>query len=98
MAIEHGKMTEGRKEELLVKIQQIADNSTNAYAGVESDIKVNRDDVSGDIEVDLVVHYMASAENEDDRMNVSYAAAKSTIKNATLGQQAKACELLHQIV
>ena len=55
---------------------------------------MSRDEVSGDFEIDLVMHYMTTAVNEGDRMNVSYAAAKSTIKNVTIQHQVKATTLL----
>ena len=77
-------MTERSKDELLAKIKKVADNDATAYAGVESDIIVSRDNASGDIEIDLAVHYIVSDEDEGDKMNISYAAAKSFIKNATI--------------
>ena len=98
MAIRHGKMTEARKAELLAKVKKIADNDATAFAGVESDIKVTSDAASGDLMIDMVVHYMASDEDAGDRMNVSYAAAKCTIKNATIASQAKASELMTRII
>ena len=44
-----------------------------------------KDEESGSIVVDMVAHYMVSDEDLPDQMNVSYAATKSIIKNATLG-------------
>ena len=98
LAIRHGKMTEARKAELLAKVKKIADNDATAFAGVESDIKVTSDAASGDLMIDMVVHYMASDEDAADRMNVGYAAAYCTIKNATKASQAKASELLTRII
>ena len=41
---------------------------------------------------------MKTDENDQDRMNISYAAAKSTIKNATIQQQEKASQLMFKII
>ena len=91
-------MTERRKEELLAKIKKVADNDATAFAGVESDIQVSRDNQSGDIEIDLAVHFIVSDEDESDKMNVSYSACKSYIKNATIEQQERACVLMNRII
>ena len=91
-------MTERTKDELLAKIKKVADNDATAFAGVESDIIVNRDNASGDIEIDLSVHFIVSDEDEADKMNISYATAKSFIKNATIEQQEKACVLMNRII
>ena len=98
MQIRHGKMTEARKAELLAKIKKIADNDATAFAGVESDIAVTSDQANGNLTIDMVVHHMASNEDEGDRMNVSYAAAKCTITNATAATQAKASDLMTRII
>ena len=91
-------MTQARKDELLAKIRKIADNDATAFAGVESDIRVTSDAASGDLMIDMVVHYMASDRDAADRMNVSYAAANCTIKNATVQSQAKASDLMTRII
>ena len=91
-------MTERTKDELLAKIKKVADNDATAFAGVESDIIVNRDNASGDIEIDMSVHFIVSDEDEGDKMNISYATAKSFIKNATIAQQEKACVLMNRII
>ena len=83
LAIKHGKMTEERKQELIAKIERVANNDITVFSGVDSDIKVKKDDTNGEIVIDMVVHYMLSDENDADRMNLSYAACKATIKNAT---------------
>ena len=76
-------MTEERKDELLEKILKVVNNDTTAFAGVERDIRVVKDSKSGDIVIDMVAHFIKTDENEPDRMNVSYACAKSVIKNAS---------------
>ena len=45
---------------------------------------MDKDDENGSIVIDMVAHFMVSDEDLPDQMNVSYAAAKSIIKNATL--------------
>ena len=47
LAVRHGKMTEGRKGELLDKIAKVASNDVTAFAGTESDIKVSKNDDKG---------------------------------------------------
>ena len=98
MAVRHGKMTQERKEQLLEKIIKVASNDVTAFAGTESDIKVSKNEENGDIVIDLVAHFMKTDENDQDRMNISYAAAKSTIKNATIQQQEKASQLMFKII
>ena len=49
-------MTEERKEELLAKITRVASNDLSVYDGIESDIKLSKNDQNGDITIDLVVH------------------------------------------
>ena len=83
MAIRHGKMTEERKSELLAKIERIASNDITVFAGIEHDVKIEKNDENGTIVIDLVAHIMKSDENEPDKMNVSYAAAYCSLKNAT---------------
>ena len=53
------------------------------FAGVEHDIRVVRDNASGDIVIDMVVHFIKEDENESDKLNFSYASCNSTIKNAS---------------
>ena len=98
LAIRHGKMTEKRREQLLAKIVKIASNDATAFAGVEQDITLAKDNEAGTIIIDMVAHFMVSDEDLPDQMNVSYAAAKSIIKNATLEQQEKAYQLLQRVV
>ena len=83
LAIKHGKMSEERKEELLAKIAKVASNDTTAFAGTDSGIKVYLNNENGYIVIDMVAHFIKTDENEPDRMNVSYACAKSVIKNAS---------------
>ena len=59
---------------------------------------MSKNEESGDIVIDLVAHFMKTDENDQDRMNISYAAAKSTIKNATIQQQEKASQLMFKII
>ena len=44
-----GKMTEARREELLAKITMVASNDLTVFEGIESDIKVSRNDQNGNI-------------------------------------------------
>ena len=98
LAVKQGKMTQERADELLAKIIKVASNDATVFAGVEQDIKVVRDNDSGDIVVDMVVHFIMTDENENDKLNFSYATCNSTIKNASIEQQEKACELMHRII
>lgn len=84
LAIRHGKMTEERKQELLAKIERVSNNDISVFSGVDSDIKIRKNNNDGEIVIDMVVHFMKTDENEADRMNVSYAACKSIIKNASI--------------
>ena len=98
LAVKQGKMTQQRSEELLAKVIRVASNDATVFAGVEHDIRVVRDNDSGDIVIDMVVHFIKEDENESDKLNFSYASCNSTIKNASAAQQAKACELMHRII
>ena len=91
-------MTEERKVELIEKIQKIVDNDATAFAGVESDIRIVKGSMSGEIVIDMLVHFMNSQENDPEAMNMSYAASKSVIRNATQAQLEKSCQLMHQII
>ena len=44
-----GKMTEARREELLAKITMVASNDLTVFEGIESDIKVSKNDQNGNI-------------------------------------------------
>ena len=98
LAVRHGKMTEARKGELLDKIAKVACNDITAFAGTESDIIVSKNEESGDIVVDMVAHFIKTDQEREDYMNVSYAAAKCSIENATLQQRQKAELLVHRII
>ena len=76
-------MTEGRKDELLAKISKVANSDPTAFPGVESDIKVTKDEESGNFTVDLSVHYIIENQDESDKMDVAYATARSIIRNPT---------------
>ena len=89
-------MTEDRKTELLDKINMVATNDPRASADPESDIKVSRAGV-GSYLVDILVHFVITNEDEDDRMDVHFAAAKGLINNAVQENQDKACQFLGQI-
>ena len=95
LAVKHGKMSEARREELLAKIARVASNDAAAFAGTESDITVSQDGAGGDIAIDVLAHWIQSNEEEPDKMLVHYAAAVSTIKNATIQNQDK-CKVLMQ--
>ena len=96
--IKHGKMSEMRKDELIVKIMKVVSNDLEAFTGVETDIKVTQNEANGDISVDLIAHLIRSNEEEPDKMVISYAASVSTIKNASLQAQEKACQLMQRLV
>ena len=42
---------------------------------------MTKDEESGNIIVDLVIHYIIENEDESDKMDVTYATAKSIIRN-----------------
>ena len=98
LALKHRKMTEARKDELLTKIDQVASNDTTAFAGTVTDIKVEQDSESEDINVDIVVHNITQNEDEPEIMSISYATANSVIQNASNEQEEKACEQLNKII
>ena len=67
---------------------------------VDSDIKVTQD---GDGEnrtfpIDMLVNIVMTDENEPDKINVSYAACKSSIRNPTAQQQEKVYGFLLRIL
>ena len=49
------------------------------FDGVDSDIKLYRDEENGNIVIDLLANWMRSDQEEPDRMAISYAASKSAI-------------------
>ena len=83
LAIRHGKMTEERKQELLAKIERVANNDISVFSGVDSDIKIIKKSNENEIIIDMAVHFMITDEAEADRMNISYATCNSIIKNAS---------------
>ena len=91
-------MTQERSEELLAKVVMVASNDITVSSEMEQDIRVVRDSGSGDICIDMIVYFIMSDEDESDKLNFSYASCNSTIKNASLEQQEKACELMHRII
>ena len=67
---------------------------------VDSDIKVTQD---GDGEnrtfvIDMLVNIVMTDENEPDKINVSYAACKSSVRNPTAQQQEKVYGFLLRIL
>ena len=46
----------------------------------------------------MVAHFIKSDEDRADYMNVSYAAAKASIANATVAQQQKTEKIIHTII
>ena len=67
---------------------------------VDSDIKVTQD---GDGEnrtfhIDMLVNIIMTDENEPDKINVSYAACKSSVTNPTAQQQEKVYGFLLRIL
>ena len=98
LAVKHGKMTERRRDELLAKVIQISVNDLCAFDGTESDIFLTQDSENRNIFIDLVAHFMQSDEEQPELMNVSYAAAKCTIKNPSVEYQDKSCQLLQHVI
>ena len=92
-------MSELRKQQLLARIAKVASNDPEAPNDTISDIKVSRsNNANGDIEIDFVAHFMKTNEQEPDRMTVSYAAAKSIIKNPYEQHKVKVNLLLQKII
>ena len=56
MAVEHEKMTEARKEELMAQIEKVASDDVANFSGVDGDIKLVEDETTGDVVIDLVAH------------------------------------------
>ena len=75
--------------ELLDKINMVATNDPKASPDPEFDIKVSRADTDSYL-VDILVHFVIKDEEEDDRMDVHFAASKSFINNANQHNQDKA--------
>ena len=82
--------------ELLDKINMVATYDLKADPDPESDIKVSRAGTDSYL-VDILVHFVITNENEDDKMDVHFAASKSLINNANQNNQDKACHFLSQI-
>ena len=53
----------------------------------EADIRTTYDENQKEVTIDMVVHLMKTDEHDPDLMNVSYAACKSVIQNATKQRQ-----------
>ena len=98
MNVKHGKMTQQRKDELLTKITQVANNDVATLAGVEKDIRVVKSNENGEIIIDMVVHFIKTDENAPELINVSYAAALARIQNASISQQERAQGLMTNII
>ena len=60
--VKYGKMTELRKEELLEKIEKVANDDVAVFSGIESDIRMTRDGENGAIIVDLIVNFVKTVE------------------------------------
>ena len=56
MDVEHEKMTDARKEELMAQIERVASDDVANFSGVGGDIKLVEDEATGDIVIDLVAH------------------------------------------
>ena len=59
---------------------------------------MTRGSESGEVVIDMVVHFIKTDENEPESMNVSYASALARIKNASLTQQERAQGLVLNII
>ena len=59
----------------------VANNDPKASSDPESDIKVTRAGTDSYL-VDILVHFVIPNEDEDDRMDIHFAASKSLINNA----------------
>ena len=92
-------MTAERSEEMLAKIKMVADNDIDAFSGTASSIKVSKDSKTNDIVIDMVVFFLKSDEDEPThRLNFSYATCKSTIKEATKGEEENAYALVQNLI
>ena len=96
LEVEHGKMTHERSEEMLAKIDKIANDDMEGHEGIDYNIKVSTH--NNEIVVDLIVHLIAQHEEDPEAMNVSYATCKSVIRDASQEQLEKTCELMHKCI
>ena len=97
LAVSQGKMSEARSQELQDKIQQVVAGGAGSFAGTESDIRVVHT-AAGVHEIDLVVHAIKADENDPERINVSYATCRATIRHASTETVEKTKQMLNQIV
>ena len=89
-------MTEDRKTELLNKINMVASSDPTASPDPESNIKVTRAEADSYL-VDILVHFVIPNEDDDDRMDIHFAACKGFINNANQHNQEQACQKLKDI-
>ena len=83
---------------MLDKIRKVASNDLTAFAGIEQDIQVEKNE-NDDVIIDILAHYIVPDENEGDRMIMRYATCKSLIKDPNLDEyRDKTQTLLHRIV
>ena len=67
--------------QLINKINMVATNDPRASSDPEYDIKVSKAAPDSYL-VDILVHFVIPNEDEDDKMDVHFAASRSFIKNA----------------
>ena len=96
LAVQHGKMTTERSEEMLEKIDKIANDEMEGNEGIDYNIKVSGNE--REIVVDLIVHLIAHDEEDPEAMNVSYATCKSVIRDASQEQLERTCEFMHKCI
>ena len=89
-------MTEDRKTELLEKINKVASSDPTASIDPESDIKVTIAERDSYL-VDILVHFVIPNEDNDDRMDVHFAACKGFINNANRHNEKQVCQKLKEI-
>ena len=75
-------MTKDQKKTLLKKIDLVATNEPRASPDPESEIKVSRVDDTDSYLVDVLVHFVIADRDNDDRMDIHFAACKGLIHNA----------------
>ena len=59
---------------------------------------MTRDGENGAIIIDSIVNFIKTVEGKEDYMNVSYASAKCTIKNASMEQLQKTEQYVNKII
>ena len=94
-------MTQARMDEIIEKINEVAQDQTDEAGRQETNYGVRPDETSADVRmhwapdapdiiIDMLVYKITTDENDPERMNVSYSSSKSTISGATQAQKEQA--------